>query len=121
VSRPELAEIVASQPGVQERPASRPLPTPEVPPRGPDLLGGSASASILPAALPGFDWSPLLLDVLLAAGSLALLCFLLMATPQQSAGHVSYWLADRRSDFGLLGAVMLLGLAAGYFIATGLG
>jgi hypothetical protein len=120
-SRPELAEIVASRPGVQERPASRPPPTPEVPPRGPDLLAGSASASILPAALPRFDWSPLLVNVLLAGGSLALLFFLLMATPQQSAGHVSYWLADRRSDFGLLGAVMLLGLAVGYYFAIWLG
>jgi hypothetical protein len=119
VSRPELAEIVASRPGVQERPASRPLPPPEAPPRGPDLLGGSAS--VLPAALPGFDWSPLLVNVLLAGGSLALLFFLLMATPQHSAGHVSYWLADRRSDFGLLGAVMLLGLAVGYYFATWLG
>lgn len=118
-SRPELAEIVASRPSVQERSASRPLSTPEVPPRGPGLLGGSAS--VLPAALPGFDWSPLLVNVLLAGGSLALLFFLLMAAPQHSAGHVSYWLADRRSDFGLLGSVMLLGLAVGYYFATWLG
>ena len=120
-SRPELAEIVASPPGAQERPARRPLPTLEVPPRGPELLAGSAPASILPAALPGFDWSPLLLNMLLAAGSLALLLFLLMATPQHSVGHVSYWLADRRSDLGLLGTVLLFGLAVGYFVATWLG
>ncbi|MGH3059765.1 MAG: hypothetical protein ACRDPP_16195 [Gaiellaceae bacterium] len=120
-SRPELAEIVASPPGVQERPASRPPPTPEIPPRGSDLLVGSAQAPLLPAALSGVDWSPLLLNVLLAAGSLALLLFVLTATPQHSVGHVSYRLADRRSDLGLLGTVLLFGLAVGYFVATSLG
>jgi hypothetical protein len=120
-SRPELAEIVAFPSSVQERAAPRPLPTLEVPPRGPGQLEGSAPAPILPAALSGFDWSPLLLNVMLAGGSLALLLFVLMATPQHSLGHVSYRLADRRSDLGLLGAVMLVGLAVGYFIATSLG
>lgn len=120
-SRPELAEVLSSAPPVQGREVRRPLPTHDVPPRGPDLSGGSAPAAILPAALPGSDWSPLPLNMFLAAGSLALLFFLLMATPQHSVGHVSYWLADRRVDLGLLGVVMLVGLAVGYFIATSLG
>jgi hypothetical protein len=120
-SRPELAEIVASPAGLRERAAAGPLPAPAAPPRGPDPLGGSAPVSLVPVSLPGFDWSPFLLNVLLAGASLALLFFLLMATPQHSAGQVSYWLADRRSDLGLLGAVMLVALAVGYFIATSVG
>jgi hypothetical protein len=116
-SRPQLAEL--GSPPMREPPS--PLPAREVPPRGSGLLVRSEPGPTLPAALSGLDWSPLLLNVLLAAGSLALLLFLLTATPQHSAGQVSYWLADRRSDLALLGAVMLVGLAVGYFIATSLG
>jgi hypothetical protein len=116
-SRPQLAELGSPPP----RESPPPLPVREVPPRGSGLLVRSEPAPLLPAALSGLDWSPLLLNVLLAAGSLALLLFLLTATPQHSAGQVSYWLADRRSDLALLGTVLLLGLAVGYFIATSLG
>ena len=57
----------------------------------------------------------------LAAGSLALLLFLLVATPQQSLARVSYQLAGRRYDLGLVAAVMLLGVAVGYLVATWVG
>jgi hypothetical protein len=121
VRKPALAEVVAAAPAPRpERGSGRPLPPPEVPAlSGPELP--APPSPILPAALPGFEWSPLLLNLLLAAGSFAALLFVLVATPRHSLGHVSLWLADRRSDVGLLGTVLLFGLAVGYLIATSLG
>jgi hypothetical protein len=129
--RPESAELGTSRPLVEER-TGPPLPelssppperSPEAAPlRGPDPLGKPTPTLSLPPALEsGFDWSPLLIGILLAAGSLALLFFLLVAAPQHSLARVSSELADRRYDLGLIGAVMLFGVAVGYFVATWIG
>lgn len=120
-SRPALAALVASPPQVADPEPRRPRPAPALPaPRSVDPQGLPA-ASLLPSALSAFEWGPLLFNLLLAAGSLALLLFVLAATPRHGVGHVSYWVADRRYDLGLLGAVLLFGLAVGYFIATSVG
>jgi hypothetical protein len=119
-SRLALAELAASPPLVQER-ASPPVPQGAAL-RGPDPLGPPAPAPSLPASLtPGFDWSPLLLSMLLASASFALLLFLLTAAPRHSLARVSYQLAERRYDFGLIGVAMFMGLAFGYFVAIWIG
>lgn len=121
-SRPALAALVASPPQVADPEPRRPRPAPALPaPRSVDPQGLPAASPLLPSALTGFEWGPLLFNLLLAAGSLALLLFALAATPRHGLGHVSYWVADRRYDLGLLGAVLLFGLAVGYFIATSVG
>jgi hypothetical protein len=115
-----LVELAESQPLVQER-ASPPVPQGAVL-RGPDPLGPPPPAPSLPASLaPGFDWSPLLLSVLLASASFALLLFLLTAAPRHSLARVSYQLAERRYDLGLIGAAMFMGLAFGYLVAIWIG
>jgi hypothetical protein len=116
-------------PLVEER-TGPPLPSRSSPPRatepeplhGPDPLGPRAPALTLsPPLESGFDWTPLLLGIFLAAGSLGLLFLVLVAAPQHSLARVSHPLADRRYELGLIGAVMLLGVAVGYLVATGLG
>jgi hypothetical protein len=115
-----LVELAESPPLVQER-AGPPVPQHAVL-RGPDPLGPPAPAPSLPASLaPGFDWSPLLLSVLLASASFALLLFLLTAAPRHSLARVSYQLAERRYDLGLIGAAMFMGLAFGYLVAIWIG
>ena len=119
-SQLELAELAASPALVQER-ASPPLPpVPEAAPlRGPDPV--SLPAPSPPAALsPGLEWSPLLLYMLLASASLALLFFLPTAAPH-SLARISYQLAERRYDLGLIGVVMFIGLAIGYLVAVWVG
>jgi hypothetical protein len=99
-----------------------PLATEPEPLRGLDPLGSPAPALALsPALESGLDWTPLLFGVFLAAGSLALLFLVVVAAPQHSLARVSHPLADRRYELGLIGAVMLLGVAVGYLVATGLG
>ena len=102
-----------------------PSPAPEAAPlRGPDRLESLSSTLSLPFAsdssLDGSP-SPLLLSMLLTAGSLALVLFLLIAAPRHSLARVSYQLAQRRYDYGLVGAVMLIAVAVGYFIALWVG
>jgi hypothetical protein len=119
-SRLALEELDASPPLVQER-ASPPIPQGAAL-RGPDPLGPPAPAPSLPASLvPGFDWSPLLLSMLLASASFALLLSLLTAAPRHSLARVSYQLAERRHDFGLIGVAMFMGLAFGYLVAIWIG
>ena len=89
---------------------------------GPDPLGPPAPAPSLPASLaPDFDWSPLLLSMLMASASFALLLFLLTAAPRHSLARVSYQLAERRYDLGLIGVAMFMGLAFGYLVAIWIG
>jgi hypothetical protein len=119
-SRLALAELAASPPPVQER-ASPPAPQGAAL-RGPDPLGPPAPAPSLPASLtPDFDWSPLLLSMLMASTSFALLLFLLTAAPRHSLARVSYQLAERRYDLGLIGVAMFMGLAFGYLMAIWIG
>jgi hypothetical protein len=118
-SEPEPAELGASPPLVQKRANAAPDVAPL---RGLDALGLPAATPSLPPTLqPGLDWSPLMLSMLLAAGSLALLLFLLVAAPQHGLARVSYQLAERRFDLSLIAAVMLIGVAVGYFVATWVG
>jgi hypothetical protein len=119
-SRLAVAELAVSPPLVQER-ASPPVPQGAAL-RGPDPLGPPAPAPSLPASLaPGFDWSPLLLSILLASASFALLLSLVTAAPRHSLARVSYQLAERRYDFGLIGVAMFMGLAFGYLVAIWIG
>ena len=118
-SEPEPAELGASSPLVQKRASTAPDVAPL---RGLDALGlPAATPSLPPTPQPRLDWSPLRLSMLLAAGSLALLLFLLAAAPQHSLARVSYQLAERRFDISLIGVVMLIGVAVGYFVATWVG
>ena len=119
-SRLALAELAASPPPVQER--ASPPPPQGAALRGPDPLGPPAPAPSLPASLaPDFDWSPLLLSMLMASASFALLLFLLTAAPRHSLARVSYQLAERRYDLGLIGVAMFMGLAFGYLVAIWIG
>jgi hypothetical protein len=120
-SQLELAELAASPALIQER-ARPPLPpVPEAAPlRGPDPLGLPAP-SPPPALSPGFEWSPVLLYMLLASASLALLFFLPTAAPRHGLARVSYQLAERRYDLGMIGVVMFMGLAIGYLVALWVG
>lgn len=105
------------------RHSSPPAATEPEPLRGLDPLGSPAPALTLsPALESGLDGTPLLFGIFLAAGSLVLLFLVLVAAPQHGlAARVSHPLADRRHELGLIGAVMLLGVAVGYLVATGLG
>ncbi len=88
--------------------------------RGPDPV--SLPAPSPPAALsPGLEWSPLLLYMLLASASLALLFFVPSAAPRHSLARISYQLTERRYDLGLIGVVMFIGLAIGYLVAVWVG
>jgi hypothetical protein len=116
-------------PALLEERTGPPLPRHTPPPatepeplRGLDPLGSPAPALTLsPALESGLDGTPLLFGIFLAAGSLGLLFLVLVAAPQHSLARVSHPLADRRYELGLIGAVMLLGVAVGYLVATGLG
>lgn len=120
-SQLEPAEIAASSGLVQGPVSLPPPPAPEVaPPRGPDPVS-LPTPSALPAPGPGLDWSPLLLYMLLASASVALLFFLPTAAPRHSLARISYQLADRRHDLGLIGVVMFVGLAIGYLVAVWVG
>jgi hypothetical protein len=114
-SRPEPAEGTSS-PLTQERASPPPRPTPpEARLRGPDPVG------LPPALAPGGDWNALFVILLLAAGSLALVLFLLASAPRHSLARVSYQLAERRYSLSLVGVVMFVGLAFGYLVAILLG
>jgi hypothetical protein len=119
-SQPELAEIAASPRLVQGPGSLPPPPAPEVAQlRGPDPV--SLPTPGAPAAPgPGLDWSPLLLYMFLASASVALLFFLPTAAPH-SLARISYQLAERRYDLGLIGVVMFVGLAIGYLVAVWVG
>jgi hypothetical protein len=127
-SNSAVAEAGASSLPVQER-RSEPLQrrrverhTPEAAPlRGPDLLGPPPALGLPTALEQGLDWNPLLLSMLLGATSLALLFFLIVAAPQHGLARVSYQLAGRRYDLGLIGAVTLVGVVLGYLVATWVG
>ena len=119
---PALFEERTGPPAPKRSSPPAPRTLEAAPLREPDALGPPTPTLSLPPALePGLDWSPLLLGILLAAGSLALLSFLLVAAPQHSLARVSSQLVERRSDLGLIGAVMLFGVAVGYLVATWVG